>query len=401
MIERIFHPAGWIFLLLLWSIGCTNSSSSSSQPDGVSVGNDSTAAEKPITVTLQPGPQSDAVFETSKLPTQLLDAEQPDGLRRILAVYVGTNIGPDQPAMLGQYAVDGEVLRFTPAYPLEPGLSYTAIVSAVKDVSPRIVREFTIPQAEAGEPTVVMNVFPSTDQLPQNLLRFYLHFSAPMSQGDVYQYIRLINQKGEVVEDPFLEIGEELWDGGGTRLTLLFDPGRIKRGLKPNEDVGPPLQPGQDYELVISSDWPDATGRPLKAEFRRPFHVLPPDHSQPNAQLWTVHAPAANSTDALEITFGKSLDHGLLQRLIQITDESGNWLDGDFEIGERETHWRFVPASEWKPGRYTVVVETTLEDVVGNSLARPFEVKSDKQQDLSDDPTISIPFVVRPVEEKQ
>ena len=72
--------------------------------------------------------------------------------------------------------------------------------------------------------------------LPENLLKFYVHFSAPMSRGNIYDYIRLLNADGKQVELPFLEIDEELWDDSLTRLTLFIDPGRIKRGVLPLEE---------------------------------------------------------------------------------------------------------------------------------------------------------------------
>ena len=41
--------------------------------------------------------------------------------------------------------------------------------------------------------TIVSQVYPTANSLPENLLKFYLHFSAPMSQGKVYSYIHLLN----------------------------------------------------------------------------------------------------------------------------------------------------------------------------------------------------------------
>jgi len=39
-----------------------------------------------------------------------------------------------------------------------------------------------LPAAEPGPATMVEHVYPSTDELPENQLKFYLHFSAPMSR---------------------------------------------------------------------------------------------------------------------------------------------------------------------------------------------------------------------------
>jgi hypothetical protein len=60
--------------------------------------------------------------------------------------------------------------------------------------------------------TVVSQVYPTAEVLPENLLKFYVHFSAPMSSGHIYDHIRLIGDStGKEVELPFLEIDEELW----------------------------------------------------------------------------------------------------------------------------------------------------------------------------------------------
>ena len=66
-----------------------------------------------------------------------------------------------------------------------------------------------------------------------------------MSRGHIYDHIRLLDAQGAPVELPFLEIDEELWNAEMTRLTLFIDPGRIKRGVKPLEEIGPSLVAGQ------------------------------------------------------------------------------------------------------------------------------------------------------------
>ena len=71
-----------------------------------------------------------------------------------------------------------------------------------------------------------------------------------MAAGDAYEHVKLLKANGEVVTRAFLEIGEELWDGSGQRITLLFDPGRVKKGLSPRLQFGPVLEAGQTYRLV-------------------------------------------------------------------------------------------------------------------------------------------------------
>src|SRR5205809_756454 len=119
-------------------------------------------------------------------------------------------------------------------------------------------KQFAIPAPPRSEPTKVTAVYPSADTLPDNQLRFYLHFSAPMSRGEAYSRVKLLKEDGQPVSFPFLELDEELWDKSGKRLTLLFHPGRVKRGLKPREEFGPIMESGHKYTLVIDKGWLDA-----------------------------------------------------------------------------------------------------------------------------------------------
>jgi len=91
----------------------------------------------------------------------------------------------------------------------------------------------------------VQHVFPSAAALPANQLKFYVQFSAPMSRGEAWKHIRLLNHEGKPVDLPFLELDQELWDPNYQRLTILFDPGRIKRGLLPREEAGPIIEQGK------------------------------------------------------------------------------------------------------------------------------------------------------------
>ena len=193
--------------------------------------------------------------------------------------------------MSGTYRLEGNAIRFEPQYPLEPGLSYQAIFRPAElPVNKGDRRELTavvrVPTRSLTPATVVTHIYPTADVLPENLLKFYVHFSAPMSRGHIYDYIRLLGADGKQVELPFLEIDEELWDDTMTRLTLFIDPGRIKRGVLPLENVGPALEAGKRYSLVIDSAWQDGAGKPLKESFQKLFLVGAPDREPPDPAKW-------------------------------------------------------------------------------------------------------------------
>jgi hypothetical protein len=232
------------------------------------------------------------------------------------------------------------------------------------------------PETRAGDSdsTTVRAVYPTRSTLPENLLKFYFHFSAPMSRGEAYQRIHLFDAQGKSIEGAFLELDQELWNADQTRFTILFDPGRIKRELLPRELVGPALEAGKSYTLVIDRDWLDAKGRPLKESFKKSFMVGPPDTIQPDPKTWKLTVPAAGSSQPLVAESPESLDHALLERVLRVVDDKGTELHGTVAISNEETRWSFTPKSPWRAGTFDLEVETILEDLAGNNLKKPFEI---------------------------
>ncbi|MHB1422275.1 MAG: Ig-like domain-containing domain [Gemmataceae bacterium] len=301
--------------------------------------------------------------------------------QQLFAVYVErSGERTRQPAMLGSYRIVKDVLRFEPRFPLVRGIAYRAVLHPANlpghsgAAEEAIEKVLLLPKAKPAAPTVVAQVYPSKNELPENQLKFYLHFSAPMSRGDAYEHIRLLRSDGRADEQAFLELPQELWDRDGKRFTLLIDPGRIKRGLKPREDLGPVLEAGKRYTLVIDRAWKDAEGNPLKETYRKTFRVLPPDETQPDPKTWKITSPAAGTSEPLVMISPKSLDHALLHRMVWITEQRGEKVSGTIEVTRQETCWRFTPATPWQAGRYHLVADTRLEDLAGNSIGRPFEV---------------------------
>ena len=216
-----------------------------------------------------------------------------------------------------------------------------------------------------------------------------------MQKGDVYRYIRLREVDGKEVELPFLEIEQEFWSRDSTRLTLLLDPGRIKRGLKPREEMGPILVAGKSYELVISSNWEAANGGELGREFVKQFVAVAEDHAQPNPANWKVTAPAAGSRERLGVVFSDSLDHGMLFLAINVVDSNSNPVAGTVTVSEQETKWSFQPNQDWKSGSYKITVNKDLEDNAGNSIGRPFDVDMvEETESPASIPVVEIKFEV-------
>ncbi|HEX9002954.1 MAG TPA: Ig-like domain-containing protein, partial [Blastocatellia bacterium] len=192
------------------------------------------------------------------------------------------------------------------------------------------------------------------------------------------------------------QIDEELWDSTMTRLTLFIDPGRIKRGVLPLEEVGPALEAGKRYTLVIDREWLDGAGMPLKDGFQKSFSVGPPDREPIDPKRWQIQSPFAGTRDALSINFAESLDQALAQRLIAVALESGEIVAGEISLSEHERRWTFSPANSWRRGRYHLHIQTTLEDLAGNNIGKPFDVDTlaGTQRQIAAS-TARLPFEVR------
>jgi hypothetical protein len=262
------------------------------------------------------------------------------------------------------------VLQFEPRFPLQPGVRYRAVLGG----SAPVALSFAIPQAAPGPAPRVAQVYPTGDRLPENQLKFYLQFTAPMRQGEVYRRVALLGESGEPIEAPFLELEQELWDPSGTRLTLLLDPGRIKRGLVPHEEVGVALESGRRYALRIDPAWPGANGVPLAAAFRKDFAAVAADREPLDPRRWTLRAPARGSREPLVVSFPEPLDWALLERLLSVRGERGAPLPGSVFVAQHETQWRFTPRDPWPPGAYVLALDAALEDLAGNRIGRPFDV---------------------------
>jgi hypothetical protein len=299
-----------------------------------------------------------------------LGVRDPASYAEVLAVFTGAGFpARGTPAIAGTYLLDAEGLHFRPLFPFVSGLRYTARLDLG---SGAVVHGFDVAPPPRGEGPRVTAVFPSGDTLPENALRVYLHFSRPMETRDAHRHVRLEQADGRVVPLAFVEVQHGLWDPQRTRLTLLFHPGRIKRGVAPGERLGPPLRAGGTYRLVVDAAMRDASGRPLGRDFEWRIRASATDRESPHAEGVRLRPP--DTEDApLVVELPEPLDEALLHRLIWVEDTQGRAVAGTVAVSEGETRWAFRPARGWSPGRYALHVHPALEDRAGNRFDRVFD----------------------------
>ena len=298
-------------------------------------------------------------------------------------VFAGTGDVP--PLMGSQEVVDGRLI-FTPRFPLAPGMMLRAVLREPGKPAQEV--KFETPRREASVKPRVVHIYPSVDVLPANQLKLYIEFSAPMARGEAWKRLHLIDDKGVRVEVPFLEIEQELWDPQGKRLTVLFDPGRIKRGLASLDEEGPSLEEGRAYTIQIDREWRDAQGTLLERAFEKRLRVGAQDREPPETSTWRIEAPRAGTTDPLIVRFPEPMDYALLLRLLHVPR-----IEGKVSIGSEEKEWRFTPVQPWQSGQYELQADTWLEDLAGNRLGRPFDLDTfERVTKTVERKTVSLPF---------
>jgi hypothetical protein len=336
------------------------------------------------------------------LPARTLSALREARLTpELWAAVLRVAVAADAPPVLGEYTLAEGAIRFTPLFPFDEGRPYLVRFEPGRvtgaDAAGLGVVETTVgrPASTALPSTGVARVYPTGDLVPENLLRMYVEFSAPMGRKSGVEYISLLDHAGKEIPGAVLPLDYEFWSPDHTRFTVFFDPGRVKKGILPNQQMGRPLETGRVVTLVISREWRDAHGLPLKEDFRRTLQVGPTDTEPLDTAEWRIQPPPAGGRGGVVVTFPEPLDHGLLMRALGVTRD-GQEDEGDITLDRAETRWTFTPRHPWRAGTYQLLALDILEDLAGNQIGRAFEVDNFDTVDKGPIPeTILIPFGVK------
>jgi hypothetical protein len=301
-------------------------------------------------------------------------------LKSIFRVTVAQDPSPDGdsfPDVSGRYILSEDQVQFIPHFPFEAGVKYRATFDpgllGVPRATDSSILDFSIPaERNASALTEVTHVFPSCD-LPENLLRFHVCFSNSIRRGRALEEISLLDSDGQPVADALYRPPVELWDRTMRHLTVLLDPGRLKRWVGPNVELGPPLKVGRQYTLEVGSGIIDLYGRPLRAGFRKHFAVGNAIRERISVERWETLLPATRSRKPLVLTFANPLDWALLLQTITIRSADGSLIEGGVIVDQCERRWSFTPRSPWIAGVYHARVGSSLEDVCGNSITGAFD----------------------------
>lgn len=281
--------------------------------------------------------------------------------------------------LFGKYLVRDGALVFLPSQPFSSGKTYRAIRTDTKE---KEVSQFKVPSLKKQDAVKVVKVYPTTEQVPANLLKFTIVFSGPMRQSKtIFDAIELVGPEGKPVEDPWRRT--ELWNDNDTRLTLWFHPGRVKLGVNLREQLGPPLEPGKTYTLKIPIELLDASGNKLAQGFEKKIIAGAEVRTRLDVNQWKITSPAMQSKDALTIAFPYVIDPYLFEREVIVAGPTGKIITGKSSMALGEKAWQFVPDESWQLGEYTIRVGSEVADLAGNTISRPFEVNLETLEPLA------------------
>jgi hypothetical protein len=295
--------------------------------------------------------------------------EPAGGWRTVFEVFASES--PTAPGLLGAYQREGAAIVFTPRFAPSSAVRLRAVLRPPGG-EPVIAWFGGVPRPERHPTTRVLSVTPSADVWPENILRLYVTFSAPMRLGVAWDNLRMLDAAGRPMGGMFVEVDQELWDPAGRRLTVLFDPARIKRGLVDHINEGPPFEVGQRATLQIEPFWRDAEGGLLAAPFEKTVAIAPPLRAALDPADWRLTPP--KSADApLVVDFPHPLDAAIATRAFSVR-RGGERIAGAARLEANETRLLFTPDRPWTPAGHALVADAVLEDIAGNRIGRPFDI---------------------------
>lgn len=209
-----------------------------------------------------------------------------------------------------------------------------------------------------------ISISPQANVLPANVLRFYVHFPTPGEAHFDRDKLWLLNDEEQIVRDAFLVFSQELWSVDGRRLTVLMEPGRIKRGLGMDPAHDPALVVGRSYTLVLLA---------LGQTVRHTFRVSDPVLEAVEETCWHIVSPIVGSLDPAVVHFDRVMDAALCEDELGVWASSGKSVQTRVSLAPDGTAVQLFPSRPWSAGEHSLVVSERFEDVCGNRLGEALD----------------------------
>jgi hypothetical protein len=226
----------------------------------------------------------------------------------------------------------------------------------------------------------VVSLSPAARSIPANTLRLYVTFDHPARGVVSTRDLRLLDDADRTIDGAFMDFGQDLWSPDGRRLTVLFDPGRVKRGVEGDGESAAPLQVGHSFTVEVSGK-------------RFHYEITPAVRTAINPHTWRLALPKAESREALTVNFEREMDDALLRDQLVVEDSRGRTQSGQMTVSSSGRVWSWRPKHGWHIGTYRLVVGNNLEDVSGNRVGEAL----DHEVGLPDiaRESVAVPFTIK------
>lgn len=230
-----------------------------------------------------------------------------------------------------------------------------------------VVSPITVVFAETHLPEVA-GFDPSSNLLPENLLRVHIRFTEPMREGEFSNYIEVVHtDTGKQIPLVFFDSFYELWNQDRTRLTLLVDPGRVKTGLTANADLGRAFIAGEQYSVNVKPGWLSMGGVAVEKEYSHGFIAIPQMRTAINPDNWNVYTQGKS----IHIDFHRVIDIHSLNAHMILVDAEGETITGQWWGLNNSKTAQFTYSGNNQPDR--IVVRNRFEDAAGNTVVAAFD----------------------------
>ncbi len=228
-------------------------------------------------------------------------------------------------------------------------------------------------------------VSPAASSIPANTLRLYVIFDRAARGKVMTRDMRLIDAQGRGIDGAFMDFGQDLWSPDGRRLTVLFDPGRVKRDVEGDGATAAPLEVGHVYTIVVAGK-----------RFR--YRVTPAIRTPIDPRNWRLAPPSGGSRKAVSVTFDREMDCALLGDQLEVVDAQGRPQSGQATASPGGKSWSWRPARDWRPGVYRLMIGSRLEDVSGNRVGEALDHDVGAPEAPAEDTAISFKVAAKVTE---
>ena len=284
----------------------------------------------------------------------------------------------------GSFIRSANSIRFKPLVPFDWDTNYTILYQ-------ESLYSFSIKIPEDYERLEVVSVYPNAKEVPSNILKWYVSFSKPINSTNVYNHFKIMDSDGLEINRAILDLNSPLLSKDGQLLTIWIEPGRQKRDLGPNQQLGSVFKANNDYILQILQSLKDVNGVTMETHFEHHFKTTAADRKKPQLSNWSITIPKAQTKESLRIHCTDIIDYGsLINHTVILKD--GNPIQGNVYFNYDNNTIIFKSLKLWNKGYYTVLFNSKLEDISGNNLKRLFD--EDSQNNSQEDYLTSLNFTI-------